>query len=207
MKRYLLFLGFAFALIPQNVWGEMSSASYSIYSDVIGVSGVEISTSTTYTLSDTVGEMGALVSASSTYYVTGGYQSMVRGSISFSLTSSSLNLGILNSSAVNSAAAVATVNSDDSGYTLSIYNVSSSIPFTVADGAVTAGSDEYGLSVSGSNASVSGDVAATNGLLLVSSPTPILNDQSTITFKASTAGSATPGAYNQTIDLIVAAFY
>lgn len=188
-----------------HAWGAMSSTNYFIYADSIETGG-GLSTSGTYSLQDTTGESPAGFSTSSAYEIRAGYQHMERGYISLTIDNLSLNLGTLSDSAVNSASTNATVGTDSAtGYTLSTSAVSGTSIANVADGTVTAGSEEYGFSGSGSENQISGDVGVTAGVLIASTSSPITNSQTTLTFKASMSPSTAGGSYSQTITIAASA--
>lgn len=195
-------------LWPQVAWGEMSSPSYQIYSDAIGVNGGDSASSATYSLTDTFGDVAAAgVSGSATYSIRSGYQAAVRGTINLSLSSNSVNLGTLSTTTVSTAATVATVTVDDGGYSLSLTGVSGSMPAAVADGAVTAGVEEYGVAVSGSSALFGGDQAVVDNLAIASTSTPQFGDSTTLTFKAAMSDTSVQGSYSQSMSLTAIASF
>lgn len=201
-----IFLIAMFLFSPLTAYGEMTSTNYTIYADSIGMGGGSYSTSTSFSLNDTIGEGAAGTSTSTTYEVRGGYQAMDRGTLSVSLSSNSLTLGTLNASSVNTASTNVTISCDaPSGYTLSASALSGTMPAGVADGTVSSGSEEYGVAVSGTDSSVSGDVAIVQGLELASSNIPVRDSVVTLTFKASMASNSSPGDYTQSITLTAVA--
>lgn len=207
MRKHL-YLIFILALLcaPQNAYGEMTSPNYTIYADSVGVGGGSYSESASYALSDTVGEVAVGTSTSATYEVRGGYQAMNRGTLTISVTTSSLSLGVLNGTEVKSASTAVTVNCDsETGYTLSASEVSGSLVTAVADGSVTAGQTEYGVTASGAHSVLTSDVAVTEGLTLASSAAPVVDSVTTITFKAAMGAGGVPGDYSQSITLTAAA--
>lgn len=191
-------------LLPVFVQAAMTSTSYSIIFDAIGVTGGEISTSTSYTISDTVSENFAQVATSTTYTVKGGFQSADFGSLVFTLSSGSLNLGTLSASTVNSASVNATVSSD-TGYSLSVLNVSGTMPAAVSGGAVVAGTEGYGFTASGANSVIVGDVAVAPGVVISNTLSQAINDITALTFKAAMSATSTAGSYSQSIDLVATA--
>ena len=203
-KWYLVF-SLTLLFIPQLVYGVMTSTNYTITFDAIGMGGSE-STSTSYYLSDIIGETPVAIITSTSYVVRGGFQSAIVGTLSYSLSSAVVNLGTLSSGAVNSASTIATISSD-SGFTLVTANVSGVMPAAVVNGAVTAGTEGYGLGVVGAHSSVVGDVPVINGLSISSSTSQVINDPTTIVFKAAASAGSTPGTYSQTIDLVASANY
>ncbi|MBI2443682.1 MAG: hypothetical protein HYV42_00355 [Candidatus Magasanikbacteria bacterium] len=203
-RLFFLSLGIII-LAPLTAYGAMSSDSYTIYADSVGLGGGALATSTSYELQDTVIDAPAGSSTSTSYEVRAGYQGGVREDLSISMSSLSVELGALQSNAVNTVSTVATITSfSPTGYTFSISGVSGTMPAAVADGQVTAGSEEYGLAVGGTNSVVTGDVSVT-GRTLASVSRPIAGDGVTLAFKASRSDASTPGSYSQTVSLLVSA--
>ncbi len=206
MRRFLSILLIivmaAGAARPLLSSAEMTSTNYTIYADTISAGGLE-SAGGTYDLQDTLGESPAGVATSTSYEVRGGYQSMVSSSLSISLSAGSVSLGDLDVTSVKSANVVAAVSTDsEGGYSLSISGVSGSALAAVADGSVTAGSEEYGFSASGADVQLaSGDWAVVAGLVLASNGAAVYDRQTTLTFKASRGGATLPGSYSQVITL------
>ncbi len=183
---------------------SMSSAHYEISSDYIGVGG-GVSTSTSYSLSDAISNLSAGIVSSTTYEVQGGFVSNDAGLISLILSSDIVSLGTLSSASVKTGSVIATVTTDQStGFTLSIGGVSGTSPAAVADGMVTAGVAEYGLSVSNQYSLTTGDVAVVSGLNLASATVPVTNEPITLAFKASVGPGASAASYNQSIALTAA---
>lgn len=200
----LVFLGL---MMPASVKGDMVSSdnNYRIYADVIDTGG-NLSTGGVYSLEDSWGEAIASTTSGGVYEVRGGYQAMVSSTILMSFSSSALDLGNIYRANVNSVSTVVTVTTDDeSGYALSIGEVSGSSLTAVADGTVSAGVEEYGFASSGDDNLLSGDNAVTAGTQLAASSTPVYNSQTTLTFKASVSQATTAGARSQTIILQAAA--
>lgn len=202
-------MGFIIVLtlfVAQRSWGAMSSTNYYIYADVINVGGV-LSTSSAYSLQDTVGESMAGFTTSSSYEIRGGYQFMEQEEMSLSVGTGSLSLGsLVDYAASSTASTVVTVSSGSGGYSLSISGVSGSILTNVSDESVDgdSSSEEYGLSVSGSNAAFLNDQPVVAGLVLASSTVPVTS-ATTLTFKAIRNASTTPGIYSQSVTLTASA--
>lgn len=188
-------------MMPVTTESAMTSTNYSIYADNIGFGGV-LSTSTAYSLQDTVGGSPVGFSTSSNYEIRSGYQSMELGSLSMSVGNGSLSFGTLSVLEVVSVSTIVTVSTDSrTGYTLSIGSAGSQPLSAVADGTVTAGSEEYGVAVSGAESVPVGDVAVSSSLILASASAPINNSQTTLTFKAAISTSTFAGVRSQNITL------
>lgn len=195
------------AAFPLSAYGEMTSTNYYIYADSVGYNGGLVSTSTIYTLTDTTGDVSAGSAATSTIYsLVGGFQAAnLDENLSFVITTTTLDLGTLSKTAVSSATTSIVVACNAvTGYSISLSDVSGSMPTAVSDGTVTAGADEYGVSTSGGNAATSGDVAVANGLVLASATTDIVQTTTTVAFKAS-YNTVSAGTYSQALVLTAAA--
>lgn len=202
----LFAVGFGLCLvsIAQNAHAAMSSASYKIPADVVSVGGVEGS-SASYDLPQSIsGPAGD--TTSTTFIIRAGFFGMDSSLVSLTVETPSLNLGTLSASSVSSASTNVYVTSNaNSGYSLSVGSVSGSTIAAVADGSVTAGSEEYGVAVSGGHSAFVTDQGIVANLILASSNLPQLNDKTTLTFKASISGSSAQGSYSQAVTLTASA--
>jgi hypothetical protein len=208
MRKISLFLSIlllGFLALPSASWGLMSSTNYTIFADSVD-SGGSLSTGGVYSLQDTTGESPVGSVASSTYEVIGGFQAMDRSTLSISIDTATIDLGVLSVSEVATSSAVVSVTASASdGYTLSVGSVSGTSLTGVSDGAVTAGSEEYGVAVSGSGAAFGDDQAIIAGLNLASSASAVTNAQTTLTFKAAMSSASTAGGRSQSITLTASA--
>ncbi len=179
----------------------MSSNNYYIYADSIDVGGA-YSTSTSYDLEDSSGEYLSNFTTSSSYIVRGGYQSMEAHSLSMTIDGSSVSLGQLDKTLVKTGGVTVGVSSDSAqGYVLQVSSVSGSSIRTVGDGSVTAGSEEFGIAVFGAAAAFGDDRALAANLILATGNSAVVNQQTTLTFKASISADSTEASYSQTIIL------
>lgn len=196
-------------LFPSASQGAMSSASYSIYADVIGPNGAGFTTSTSYSLSDTPGEAVAGTVTSTSYELRGGFQAAEQDeSLSISLSNSSLDLGSFSKTqaSVGTASTVMTVTCNAAtGYSVSMSGVSGIMPSAVGDGTVTAGDEEYGFTASGGDSAIASDVSVIAGRLVASASSPVYQSQTTLTFKASISQSSVAGTYSQAVTLTASA--
>ncbi len=196
------FILFAGSVYPLFASAAMSSPSFIIYADEIGIGGAALSTSTSFSLTDTANQSPVGFTSSTTFLVRGGYVAMDSGNLSMSIDNTSLNLGTLSNTQVNSASAVVTITTDSiTGYTLAISSVSGGAITAVGDGTVSAGFTEYGLAVTGQDRLFSDDRAVASGLMLASSSTPVLGGQTSLIFKASISGGTAAGDYAQSVTL------
>lgn len=188
-------------VFPSVSWGVMSSTNYTIFADSVDSGGV-LSTSGTFSLEDTAGESPVGYTTSSTYTVIGGYQAMDWSELEMRIDTASINLGTLSTSAVATSSATVTITANaDSGYVLSVASISGTSLTAVSDGTVSAGSEEYGVAVSGPDAAFGDDRAIAASLNLSSSSTPVTDTPTVLTFKASISSGSTAGARSQSITL------
>lgn len=193
------------ALFPLKADCLMTSTNYTIYADSIDAGGI-LSTSGTYSLQDTLSESPIGTITGGSYELRGGYQAMDNSTISLSLDGSTIALGDLSTSQVKSGNIIATITTNsESGYTLSISGVSGTVVNAVSDGTVSAGQEEYGVALTGNNALFANDQSVVNGRQLSSTSSPITNDNTTLTFKASISSGTTSGSRSQTVTLAVSA--
>ncbi|TAN34266.1 hypothetical protein EPN28_00240 [Patescibacteria group bacterium] len=203
MKHFFVLLIILCLIFPFRVLALMSSTNYTIFADSFD-SGGGYSVSGTYALEDTFGEIPGIIS-SSTYTIRGGYQAMDWDYIGLSFSSSSLNLGVASTTAVKSASTTVTVTTDHpDGYDLTVSAESGTSLTDVSDGAVTIGVEEYGVAVSGSNASFANDRGIAAGLNLASTTQSVTGVTTTLTFKAAISGSTAFAVYTHTITIIAA---
>jgi len=205
MKKYFAILSLLTLLWPQVSFGLMSSTNYIIYADDFN-SGV-IASSTSFRLEGTAGESPVGETNGASYDILGGYQAMDTSQLSLTIADSSLDLGNLVVTAVNSDSTNLTVFTDfSSGYTLSIGNINWTSALTISDlvgTAVDAGLNEYGFSISGDDVNallLSRDNVVTAGTTLMSSSSAVTSS-STLTFKASISSGTAVGVRTQTVTL------
>ena|GEM_PF-5677979 len=201
-------------LFPEFVFG-MSSTNYRIDQSFVGSGGTRESSSN-YQVLETVGDIGTGTSSSGNYRLRAGYLSNTQdASLTFSVSTSSLNLGSITPSAVSSASHTMTVATDMTrGYVITAQadglfrSGPNSIPF-VADGTVTAGSAEYGARFTGGlGVHPAGDI----GLAPLTTVTTYTDnvaggDTTTATYRASAAPSTQPGSYASTTTYIATATF
>lgn len=185
--------------------GAMNSDNYSIYADSFSVGGF-YSTSTSYDLWDTAGEWPAGVSASSTYEIRAGFQAMEKGDLSLTISDTSLDLGSLGVSTVSSSTTdISITSASETGYTLVIASASASPITAVSDFEVTAGSEEYGMSISGIGANFLNDQSIISGRVIASSTVAVSNNVLTMKVKASRTATTVYGSKTQDIVLSLSA--
>lgn len=142
---------------------------------------------------------------------------MIDPSITFTLNKTAVSLGALSVSSVSTDTTSFTVNTNAvSGYTTTVtedgnLRYSANDINDVADGTVTAGSEEYGMSTSKAGQTIvatSGNNAtAIDGTnkACASASGPVSSDITTLTLLASMAGSTPAGAYFHTVTVLATA--
>ena len=191
----------AVLMLPVSVWAAMSSTNYYIYADSVETGG-GLSSGGAYDLEDTLGEGVVSQINSATYDIKAGYQAMVLGSLSMNISDNSIDLGDLNISSVNVASTTVTITTDaQTGYSMSVQSVSGSGLTAVSDGEVTAGQEEYGLAVVGTDAVTTTDQGIISGLILANNTGPVIGRQSELVFKASISPSTPSGVRSQSVTI------
>lgn len=192
-------------VLPISVLAAMSSTNYYIYADSVETGG-GLSSGGVYDLEDTLGEGVISQTSGATYNINAGYQAMVLGSLSMNISNNSIDLGDLNASSVSVASTTVTITTDaQTGYSLSVQSVSGSGLTAVSDGEVTAGQEEYGLAVVGTDAVTTTDQGIMAGLVLANNAGPVIGRQSELVFKAAISPSTPSGVRSQSITVGVSA--
>jgi len=185
----------------------MTSTNYRLYGDSLGSVGGR-GTSTNYLLDGTGGESTIPGEGSSTNYtLLAGFQSLAEHpTFTFSLSVSSLSLGALTVGSVNTASYTATTSTNAAhGFTTYVYEdgdlrSGANTIDDVADGSVTAGSEEYGIATSGTYALLGADTAITTSSLATASYTKWINGaETTITHKVARGTGTLAGTYSHII--------
>ncbi|HBU06842.1 MAG TPA: hypothetical protein DEB09_02055 [Candidatus Magasanikbacteria bacterium] len=178
----------------------MSSTHYTILNDQIGM-GAGISEGGVYSLRDS---SGALISAGvvdgNTYEIRSGFYFGDNGTLSVTISPSTIDLGALNTSTVNTTETTITVNTDsETGYTLAVGSVSAGGLTDVSDGQVTAGSEEFGFVGTGDDCllSASTSTAVTASLPIASHSSAINSSEINLVFQAAISNSTPPTASGQ----------
>lgn len=197
--------------LTNNSLAYMSSANYTNWMDSFNVSGEETSSSLNYQLQDTLGEIGTGTLSSANYANQGGFRQVEANPIlTFSISDNSIDLGTLSVAAISTANhTITTTTNSSAGYTTTIIedgNLRSGANDIndVADGAVTAGSEEYGIRTSGAQGQMNGaDTAITSTTQTVASYSGYINSSATtITYKAAISASTSTGTYGHTVTFV-----
>lgn len=190
----------------------MNSESYINWMDSLNFGGEESSASPSYKLQDTVGEVGSGEINSTNYAGLIGFRQAEPDPVmTFTISSNAINFGSLSVGSVSSdSITVTTMTNAVNGYVTTIYQNNNLKTGTgddidpVADGSVTAGSEEYGIRTSGADGQMNGaDTAITTSPQAVAAHSSWVNSSSvTITFKAAISVSTVSGSYSQHVTLI-----
>ncbi|OGH87807.1 MAG: hypothetical protein A3J93_05245 [Candidatus Magasanikbacteria bacterium RIFOXYC2_FULL_42_28] len=206
MRNFLAIILIALGLVvdPVILRAAMSSTDYYIYADDFSMGG-GLSTGGEYSLQDTIGQSPVDAISGGSYALSAGYQFQTLGTISMSISSSSLSLGTLSATGASSTAetTVTVITDSASGYVLSVSDVSGESLTPVADDAVDGNGDseEYGLAVSGSDADFATDEPVATSLTLASNSEIANGNATVLTFKAIRGVSSTADTYSQSITL------
>jgi hypothetical protein len=215
MKKQSLILLINFVALvgffPNVLSAAMNSASYQIYADSFGVSDASVISGGSTTISGTTGELAPTTTLGGAYELRGGFSASEKGILSATVSSNSINLGTLSTAYVASGTSVLNVSTDsETGYTASISsdgNLRTGLNDidNVSDGSVTAGSEEYGIQTTGTDALLSTDVGISGSVNIASAVGKVTDHATTITFKASTSPATVNGSYSQTVTVSVIA--
>lgn len=212
MKKLFFLLIFSLTLsFPVTVRPiDMTSENYKVFVDTVSVGGTE-PVSETYRVFSTEGEAGGISptqSTSTNYIVAAGFQAMANTIyVSATLSQSSISLGSLSAAAVASGSETITVSTNSpTGYAATIVEdgnlrAGANDINDVLDGSVTAGSEEYGIITSGVAGQMNGADTAITGAAqsVAASSTPVLNETTTLTYKAAISGGTVSGYYSHQV--------
>lgn len=181
-------------------------------------------TSDNYSLSDTGGGFAVGFGTSTNYRNCSGFQCLVSeiASITVSLGANSVNLGTLSTGSVNTGSHTISVTTNRGGYTSRVYeddnlrNSNGDTVDDVGDGAVSAGSEEYGIATSDSGNDVTQDSDCGNspynatGIDSISNQKSVASNGSptytaevtTICYSASRSGLTAAGNYQHIVTFI-----
>ena len=197
---------------------DMTSENYKVFVDTVSVGGSE-PVSETYRVFSTEGEAGGISptqSTSTNYIVASGFQAMANTIyVSATLSESSISLGNLSVAAVASGSETITVSTNSpTGYAATIVEdgnlrAGANDINDVADSSVTAGSEEYGIITSGVAGQMNGADTAITGVAqsVAASSTPVLNEQTTLTYKAAIGNATAYGYYSHQVTFTTTANY
>ena len=198
-----------FISIPLTLSAEMTGGDFTIYADVFSTIEDHVSSGGDYGLYGTSGEFGANMPTGGDYTLRAGFQAMDRENISLTLSTDALDLGTIDPAAISSSTLTATASTDYLyGYNVTITEDSDFQIATghtiddVADGSVTAGSEEYGIMTSGAAGQYNAaDTAITaTEKTIAEHASSIASQETNILFRASADQTKTrAGAYSHTV--------
>lgn len=212
MKKLFIFFIFLLTLNSPVMVGcvGMTSENFKLFADVVSVGGSE-PVSENFRVFNTAGEADGInptQTTSANYQIQAGFQAMANTIyIGAALSASSLSLGELSLTAVGSNSETLTANTNSpTGYTTTILEDgnlrSGSVDINdVADGAVTAGSEEYGVRTSGIAGQMNLADTAITGIAqsVAASSTPVNNEITTLTYKAGISATTAYGNYSHQV--------
>jgi hypothetical protein len=186
------------------MYATMSGDNIEIYSDSFSfVPGGEESGGT-ITLTGTGGNIATSTSGGGVQ-VRSGVQAQEKGVLTFSLSTSALSIGTLSTTNVAVSYVTTTISTDsETGYSLSVSedgNLRSGANDIddVGDGAVTAGSEEYGIETSGADGLLSTDTAINNSVLIASANGRITARETAVIFHTAISSATPDGTYSHTV--------
>jgi len=207
-----LFIGAFLIALPLTVWAESSSTNFILWGDA-QTGGGNRSTSSNYILYGSAADLSNQALDSANYHLAVGFQAIYEEpliTVQISSTSETLSPDPLTTGSVSTATTTVTVSTNaDFGYALSlteaveIQNQSAINIDDVIDGSVTAGSEEFGVAVSGADAAFGDDQAVSATPLTIASRSIWGADrQTTITFKAAISDTTAAGSYSGDYSII-----
>lgn len=199
---------------------ESSSAGYILYGDAF-TSGGDITDSANYIVKGTTGTSGSFVEtnlSSTNYQLNAGFQALTEEPVMrLVVTGGSLDLtpSPLTPGAISSDSTSVTVGTNAPfGYTLiataltEFQNQDGHVLNPVADGAVTAGDEEFGVAVSGDDAAFGDERSITLTPRIIAQNDIYGNDRTTdITFKVGISETTQGGMYAGSVVFIVVGNY
>lgn len=208
----ILFLAF-----PVAIFAESSSSNYILWDSAV-TGGGNRSTSTNYVDYGSAGDLSSSSLSSTNYQAAVGLQAMyedARLTMSISSTSLVFSPDTLTPAVVSTASLnVTTATNSDFGYALTATEanpfqntVGDTIP-DVADGTVSAGSNEFGIGVTGVDRAFTDDRAITPAPLVIASRDIwTTGTTTTVTVKVGVNSATTAGKYSGSITFIATGSY
>lgn len=196
-------------LAPAVAHGLMTSSSYRLYGDELGAAGGR-STSSSYIEQDTTGGMAIGDSSSTNYTLLSGFQALSEHpTFSFSVSSPTVALGTLSTSSVATGVHTFTTSTNAPlGFTVVAtadgdLRAGPEALNGVSDGSVTAGAEEYGVGLIGTDRAFTDDRAPTSGGLTVATRSNWKNGSVvTVLYKAAISSSTMSGSYAQALTYV-----
>lgn len=202
---------------PGLVLAQSTSTNYILWDSSVNAGGGK-STSTGYVTFGTVTDVAGAPMESSSFQAVTGFEAIYEDpSISFTISPTIVTLvpNPLTPASVSSGTTTLTVSTNgDFGYVLTAMDMAAAQnqagePLAdVSDGAVTAGSEEFGIAVSGVDAAFGTDEPLTGSPLTIAAKATWGADRATVvTFKAAISATTHSGTYAGTALFIATARY
>lgn len=201
--RLILFGFFLFRAVLLSA--AMSGGAYTIYADTFSFVDTATTSGDIFSITGTGGEFAVSTTSGNTFELRGGFQAAERGILSFSVTPSAFSIGPLTDAAVSATSITLLISTDsETGYTTAMtedgnLRSGSNEINDVSDGSVTAGSEEYGIITSGTDALISSDTAIGGTLTVASASGTVTDRQTTVTFRASVDNNTPAGTYTHVV--------
>ncbi len=211
-KRFIQLALLSISLFPFGIMAaDLNSTNFTIFDNGINSGGTR-STSSNFILESTLGELSG-TTTSTNFSSRSGFQAIeAEPKLTMALSANSVALGNLTSANVSSGSITVTVTANaKSGYSVKITEDSnlhsgSNDINDVADGSVSAGHEEYGISTSGSAGQFNSSDTAISGTVTVASNSSFASaEATTITFKTSIDSATFNGSYSHTVTFIAVA--
>lgn len=205
--KYTFFLIAIVSLLPTALYSSMTGGDYELYADSFSFVDGGIASGGTFELFGSSEGFQTAVSTNGTYELRGGYQAQEKGILSFELSDNSINLGQLSTGNVATATLGLSLQTDSfTGFSLSLSedgNLRSGANDIddVGDGAVSAGSEEYGVATQGQYSLFADDRAIAGSLPIASHNglVDIVNQEDIVIFKAAISSSTASGTYSHVV--------
>lgn len=195
------------------LFSAMSGGDYSIPADSISLYQAGEAVGGDYSLAGSVESASIGTSSRGDYELRGGFLNSVAGSLSYTLSKSTLSLSFGSSplTTVASDSLIITVTTDSlTGYVTTISENGNLVSGAnnindVADGTVTAGAEEYGIKTSGGNGVLTNDTAINGTVTVASASTPVASSATTVLFRAAVSQSTISGSYSHAVTFSITA--
>lgn len=204
-KVILIAAFFVLFLWTSGLNATMTGGDYVIIEDGFSIFESVTSTGGSYELWD-FGDFTPATSTGGNFELHGGFYFPDGTGLSLIVSPTSIDLGTLSLSQVSSDSLNLTVTSDSlNGYTVSISevgnlrSVANDVINDVADGAVTAGSEEYGISTSGTAGQLSNDKAIDGSVNVAVYNNSVTSQVTAVVFKASIGPLSQAGSYSHSV--------
>lgn len=202
-------------LWTQSTLAAMTGGDFEISEDTFSMSDGSETSGGDYTLESASGEAAAGLSETGDYQLYAGLMpsDTATTSLSYSLDANNISLSFGSSplTTVASSSLLLTVSTGStSGYSANVTENTNLTDGTndiddVTDGEVTAGSEEYGISTTGTDGQLSSDTAIDGTVIIASASTSVSGRETRIYFEAAVSQSSLAGSYSHTVTFTVTA--